>query len=527
MGSSRSHRFLAHEVPEPTPGRGGGPLRSVLVVAASAATFAAASLIASRFADGSGASYFFPPAAVMVVAGAVGGWWGLLGVLIGHVATPWGAGSTGTGVLAFTVVHGVTTAICVLALHRPHGGTPWRLRRVVVFGAGVAQASSAALGVGFFVALGRLPLEIGPIAATFGRWLVADVVAVLVLGVPALVLISPPHALGPAATTMLRSWRRDRKAVASSLVLVALVLAAAAGVVTGFDLGFPHWMAVLLVAPVSLAGWVGGVGAAILTNGIAVIGWMALCLVSSGGLAYASLEPLYATVTILAVGAIVGGLAVGANRLLLDKIRAQQRDLALGFDAVVSSLSAAIEAKDPLTDGHLHRVANLAVATGRELGLTEEELTTVRYAALLHDIGKIGVPESILNKPGPLSAAEREKIEEHVTIGVRILQPVGVLAPVLPLVRYHQERWDGLRDGVLYPGYYGLVGEQIPLGARILAAVDAWDAMTNDRPYRLAMTFEAAQAEVLAQAGHQFDPAVVAALLRVVSVLPDDLAAAS
>ena len=135
----------------------------------------------------------------------------------------------------------------------------------------------------------------------------------------------------------------------------------------------------------------------------------------------------------------------------------------------------------------------------------------LRYAAAFHDIGKIAIPREILNKPGPLDPDERREIEQHTVIGERILEPIDFLAPVRPLVRSAHERWDG--GG--YPD--GLAGEKIPLGARILFACDAYDAMTTDRTYRSAMAADEALAEMRACAGTQFDPTVVEALAGVLA----------
>ncbi len=147
------------------------------------------------------------------------------------------------------------------------------------------------------------------------------------------------------------------------------------------------------------------------------------------------------------------------------------------------------------------------------------------YGALLHDVGKIGVPESILNKEGSLDEAETVVMHRHVEIGLRILGNIEVLREVLPLVKYHQERWDGKRDGVAYPGYFGLRGENIPLGARILAVIDALDAITNDRPYRKARTLPQALVELDREAGGQFDPRVVAVLHELLERAPELLLA--
>ena len=173
------------------------------------------------------------------------------------------------------------------------------------------------------------------------------------------------------------------------------------------------------------------------------------------------------------------------------------------------ALAAALEAKDSYTAEHAASIAELAVQVGRVLGLEEDELRDLRYGAIFHDIGKIAVPDAILNKAAPLDAAELEIVRRHPLVGEQILAPVPFLAGVRRIVRHDHERWDG--GG--YPD--GLRGEEIPPGARIVLVVDAWHAMTSDRPYRRAMDHPEARAELLAHAGAQFDPAVVTALLGV------------
>jgi diguanylate cyclase (GGDEF)-like protein len=171
------------------------------------------------------------------------------------------------------------------------------------------------------------------------------------------------------------------------------------------------------------------------------------------------------------------------------------------------ALAAALEAKDAYTADHARSIVAQAETVARRLGLTEDELRDLRFAAVFHDIGKIAVPEAILHKPGPLSAEEREVMERHTIVGEQILAPVEFLAKVRTLVRHEHERWDGAG----YPD--GLSGEEIPLGSRIILVCDALHAMTSDRPYRQAMSLERATAELRRHAGSQFDPAVVDALL--------------
>jgi putative nucleotidyltransferase with HDIG domain len=154
---------------------------------------------------------------------------------------------------------------------------------------------------------------------------------------------------------------------------------------------------------------------------------------------------------------------------------------------------------------HSEAVAGIAVALGRRLGLSREELDHVRLAALLHDVGKIAVPENVLNKPDSLSPNERELVERHPVIGYELLRDLG-LAPVDLYVRHHHERWDG--DG--YPDR--LSGAEIPFGSRLILVADAFDALTSNRSYQDAISIEAAMKELQEESGRQFDPLVVATL---------------
>jgi putative nucleotidyltransferase with HDIG domain len=177
------------------------------------------------------------------------------------------------------------------------------------------------------------------------------------------------------------------------------------------------------------------------------------------------------------------------------------------FLTTIGVLSDTVELQDAYTADHANEVADLAVAVGRRLGVEGAELDRLRYGALLHDVGKIGVPGELLRKPGPLTPEERGRMDEHTAIGARMLQRIPFLAPVAPLVRSAHERFDG--GG--YPD--GLAGAEIPRGAMIIATCDAFHAMTSNRSYRRAMGLEAAIVELEDNAGTQFDPLVVAALV--------------
>jgi diguanylate cyclase (GGDEF)-like protein/putative nucleotidyltransferase with HDIG domain len=172
----------------------------------------------------------------------------------------------------------------------------------------------------------------------------------------------------------------------------------------------------------------------------------------------------------------------------------------------IEALALAIEAKDDTTHAHLRRVQVYALEIAREMGLPADEIRALEAAALLHDIGKLAVPEYIINKPGRLTREEFEKMKVHPIVGAEILECVQFPYPVVPIVRSHHEKWDG--SG--YPD--GLVGEQIPVGARILTVVDCLDALASDRQYRKALPLEQALQQVVEQSGTSFDPRVVTIL---------------
>ena len=173
-----------------------------------------------------------------------------------------------------------------------------------------------------------------------------------------------------------------------------------------------------------------------------------------------------------------------------------------GMRQTVGALLAALESKDRYLNGHSARVCNMAVKLGELSGLDRGQLRALSHAALLHDVGKIGIHEDILNKHGPLTEEEFEIIQQHPQMSADILAPVPFLQPSLKGVLHHHERWDG--NG--YP--HGLAGEQIPLMARVIAVVDAFDAMTGDRSYRGALTADQALRRIRTGSGHQFDPRI-------------------
>jgi len=174
----------------------------------------------------------------------------------------------------------------------------------------------------------------------------------------------------------------------------------------------------------------------------------------------------------------------------------------------IEALAMAIEAKDECTHDHLRRVQVYATEIGKELKLTGPELQALQAASILHVIGKLAVPDSIISKPGKLTPEEFEKMKVHPVVGAEILESVKFPYPVAPIVRAHHEKWDG--SG--YPA--GLAGETIPIGARIISAVDCLDALASDRQYRRALTLERALEIVVSESGKAFDPRIVEIICR-------------
>ncbi|MGJ5818514.1 HD domain-containing phosphohydrolase [Paludibaculum fermentans] len=200
-----------------------------------------------------------------------------------------------------------------------------------------------------------------------------------------------------------------------------------------------------------------------------------------------------------------------AYGLYLEKLESEKdhaKEMASLHLRTIEALALAIDAKDHATNGHLHRVQVYAIELGREMGLPKSDLEALRAAALLHDIGKLAVPEHIISKPGKLTFEEFEKMKVHPEVGAEILERVKFPYPVVPIVRSHHEKWDGTG----YPN--GLKGEEIPLAARILATVDCLDALASERQYRRALPLTEALQVVISESGKSYDPAVVELLAR-------------
>lgn len=263
---------------------------------------------------------------------------------------------------------------------------------------------------------------------------------------------------------------------------------------------------------------------ALLTLGVIALGSFILAAVASFWLARTLTAPIdEASRTIAAMIAsrdFTGRLAASGSSRELDALTHAFNELMAGITAAeaetraaylgaIRALAAALDARDPYTAGHSERVSAVSVRVARRMGLDAAEIEIIRLGALLHDVGKIGVPDSVLSKAGTLTAEEYEQIKRHPALGAKILREVPFLAPHLPIVELHHER----PDGKGYP--HGLRAHEIPVSARIVHVADAFDAMTSARAYRRGRPAAAAVAELRTYAGTQFDPAAVEALAAV------------
>jgi hypothetical protein len=483
------------------------------------------------------------------IAGLLFGWPGVLGASLGQLVGAWAVQGSFLAGLGLAVSVALSGAVAFLVFCHVPGigrGLPTLRSYIWFLLGGMLGALLTSFGVS--IVLGGFP---GP---SFWNGAAEGLIAVLLLG--------PPMLLG--ADRYLRRWmelipgekpaRRPRLLTAvPSAILTSLdtggqetvavstrsqtggrrVLLVGIALVIGLTLAavplsvlLPRggsWAVLLYVIPIlwfgNQYGLRGGVLAASASGLFYLLGasWIDAAGFGDGIDVWSRCADL---VILSLVGAFVGRSREHEVRMrdeLADSNRLLRRDLL----RVAQALTQAVEAKDSYTEGHLRRVSEYAVAVGSRLGLRGKDLEMIHYASMLHDIGKIGIPEEILRKRGPLNEVESEVMRRHADIGARLLEKLDLLRDAAPIVRAHQERYDGAMDETRYPGYpMGLRGDDIPLGARIIAVVDAFDAMTTTRPYRAALRADAAISELQRQSGRQFDPRVVEAFLEELAERP-------
>ncbi len=216
------------------------------------------------------------------------------------------------------------------------------------------------------------------------------------------------------------------------------------------------------------------------------------------------------------VETLAGQAAIAIESVgLFESLQRSNTQLALAYDATIEGWSRALDLRDEETEGHSLRVTEMTVRLARTMGISEAEILHIRRGALLHDIGKMGVPDRILHKPGSLDEVEWEHMKRHATYGYEMLAPILFLRPALDIPYCHHEKWDGTG----YPR--GLKGEGIPLAARIFALVDVWDALTSNRPYRPAWSRERTREHIQEQAGRHFDPRITSIFLTMLDNMRD------
>jgi len=509
---------------------------------------------ALRFSMGLGAGLLggllggWGSAALSLCSGLLLGWLGLAGAVIGQLTM---AGALGLGPLGASV-----TAFAALAL----GVSAFRIFRVVPeLGRGLPNLPSYLwlLGSGLLGGLvGGLVIALtwqgpGPALHELWRWTANGLMGSLLVAAPLLLAtdrflrgrmvriprelparrsrrlsLTPPVVESLGDETVRVAPSRPRLDLGQTLLLGAGMVLGATAIavpVSSFVPAGAPWVLLIYMVPILWAAMGFGLRGGVLAAagcGLAYllgIAWVD-ALTGVGGELGRRLPPAHLLILALA-GAFIGESREHEARLrdeLMNANRLLRRDLL----HVAQALTQAVEAKDSYTEGHLHRVSQFAVMVGNRLGLHGQELEMLHYASMLHDIGKIGIPEEVLRKKAALNPIEAEIMRRHPAIGARILEKLDLLKGAAPIVLHHQERFDGVQYGK-YPGYpSGLRGEEIPLGARIIAVVDAFDAMTTDRPYRAALPKEEAVGVLRQERCRQFDPAVVDAFLRILAERP-------
>jgi HD domain/MASE1 len=490
--------------------------------------------------DGSGGLIFPFTPAVSLTAGLLFGWLGIAGTAAGQLAAVWITHRSFYDALIFALSFALT-GIAGWAIFRY---VPKLARGLLNLRSFLWTLAAAFLGS---MAGGVLTLvSVGPAGQTPGTWiwtwLTGSLVSAALLAPPVLLLFDrygrrwmvPIHgefrwetrrreseALGSGEETVILSPEpipQTHKRLKDLLLGSGMVLAAAAaGLVLAWLLPRGNeWTTLVYLLPILWAainyGLRGGILGASGSGICHLLGLAALVIAGVPGIEREVWSGRADLLILSLAGALVGWSRQRELRLreeLIESNRLLRRDLVRVSDALMQ----AIEAKDAYTGGHLRRVSEYAVSVGQKLGLRGRDLETLHYASLLHDVGKLGVPESVLRKEGPLDDHETGLMRQHPEIGARMLERLGLLRGAAPLVLHHQERFDGELDGQ-HPGYPGgIAGEQIPLGARVIAVVDAFDAMTTTRPYREALPVEEAASVLLREKGRQFDPRVVDAFL--------------
>jgi diguanylate cyclase (GGDEF)-like protein/putative nucleotidyltransferase with HDIG domain len=400
----------------------------------------------------------------------------------------------------------------------------WAIQRC--FGFSPMQCAEFSALIGLVVLAGLNPIRIPNTKASFTAGDTFTFLTVLVLGVPAAMLVGAVDAFVSSRQTSKRaaSWIG-----APAMMAVTVFIA---GTAFYFCLGhFSHIsQSPLGTMELSTAHLLGPLALMVMThyfiNGFTIstiyalrsrrpilrfwkdgylwTWWSFLAAAIATALIYTAISRIGLPLVLLSIPIIA--VTFWTYKIYFERVNAKTREaeeLSRLHLATVEALATAIDAKDQTTHCHVRRVQIYAAGMGKLLGLSDAEISALNAGALLHDVGKLAVPDHILNKPGTLTSAEFEKMKVHTVVGAEILSRVNFPYPVLPIVRHHHERWDGRG----YPD--GLRGEQIPITARIMSAVDCFDSTREDRPFRAGLTRQEAVAMLQKESGTHFDPRIV------------------
>lgn len=468
-----------------------------------------------------GVSMLFPASAAGVVAAMLWPTAGSLAVFLATLATPWHQGDPFWVRALFALGNTVEALLPALILprRRVRQGDLQALSRGLWWVCFGNTLLNYVIAVGPQVLVGREPIGRELVFGMLAWW-AADAAAIAIFALPVLLYLRPGlffEHQNLVNWSFLRNRRLHAKAFGLILAVSGLILLS-----DHYLVGVFNWPAIFYLVPICWLMLRGGLSAA--STAAAEAGacyFVTLALEAHLGLLQTRSAPermlvIYGNLFAFYLFSVFAGTIHSRNQLLVSRLRHSWEALRRSFDATVTAFAAAVEARDPATRQHLDRVSQLAAETARRLGLSRREVKLVRYGAILHDIGKIGVPEAILLKPGPLTDAEMALVQSHAEIGALMLGRTGLLEETIPLVRYHEERWDGRTSGP-FAANYGLRGADIPLGARIIAVADAFDAMVSERPYRATPGSAYALEELRREAGGQFDPEVVRVFLELLA----------
>lgn len=501
--------------------RGGGFPGFMGRMAIVAVVYGGLNAASSQFQTAPDVSLIFPASAAGVVAALCWRWEAALGIFLATLWTPWSSAEPWFTSLFFGLGN-VAEALIPSFMLRPRRGTSDQAMfgRFLLWAGSVNVVANFALAELPQAALGLRPLDL-QLGHVFVGWLFADATAIAVLGLPFVLYLRPELVFEHPDRLSWRFLRQRRLEVAAAVAMVVAVSCS----IYFYDLAFAstfNWPALLYLVPLCWLLVLGGLPATAAGTALVALAYFTTLGFETGWLAVEPLRSsermiaIYGNVWTFFVFAVFAGMARTRRDWLVEELRQRWHDLRSAFDATVSAFGAAIGARDPETAQHHGRVSSVAVALARAIGLSAREVDIVYYGAALHDIGKLGIAHGLLSKAGPLTDEERAEIDRHAEIGARIAERAGVPVEVVELVRCHEERWDGQTTG-LRAANIGLAGEAIPIGARIIAVADTFDAMVSPRPYRETPGLLAATVELRREAGKQFDPAVVEAFLALLS----------